>query len=308
MWTIRNRKHSKRAMYDGDKSPALLAVLYMEGELDAGLPLVRRTPLCAIPAGTDIEAAVKRLGVTAAQCLMLAATDVAVSAAGRLHMAVAGYVNPGLPGQRYYGVQMLIEGFDEVDDEFLLRIFQRHHHIPWTIAETARCVVREFAMEDLDALVQLYEEPGIAYRIAEDGGRLPGYVEPLYPYEEERRYQENYIRHMYRYYGYGMWLVIDKESGRLIGRAGLENRAYPEGVLVELGYLIHPAWQRRHIATEVCSAVIAYAKRQRLCGQLNLLTDADNAASIALAERLGFSYAGDTDISGSITRRYRLWL
>lgn len=219
-----------------------------------------------------------------------------------------GVVNPALPGQRYYGVEMLIEGFDEVDDVFLLRIFQRHHWIPWTIAETARCTVREFTMEDFDELVRLYEEPGITYRIGEDGERLPGYIEPLYPEEEERAYQENYIRHMYRYYGYGMWLVIDRQSGHLIGRAGLENREYPEGVRTELGYLIHPAWQRRHIATEVCTEILAYAKNILHCEELNLLTEAENTASTALARRLGFEYIGDTDISGNVTRRYRLFL
>lgn len=264
--------------------------------------------LCEVSNAAEIGTELKRRGLKSSECLMLAATDTAIRAAKRLGMAVAGFVNPAFPGQRYCGVEMLIEGFDEVDDEFLLRIFQRHHWIPWTIAETARCVIREFAMEDFDELVRLYEAPGITYRTAEDGRRLPGYIEPLYPEAEERAYQENYIRHMYRYYGYGMWLVIDKESGCLIGRAGLENREYPEGMQVELGYLIHPAWQRRQIATEVCTAIVHYAANSLGCGELNLLTDADNTASAALAEKLGFVYIGDTDISGNTTRRYRLSL
>lgn len=39
---------------------------------------------------------------------------------------------------------------------------------------------------------------------------------------------------MYGYYGYGMWLVFDKASGELIGRAGLEHREFPDAVELEL--------------------------------------------------------------------------
>lgn len=295
-------------MYNESESLPLKAILYVANELHTELPKIRRAKVLAVRSVGDMEQAVQECGLRADNCLLLAATDAAIREAKRLSMAVAGYRNPKLNGQTYYGTEMLIEGFEEVDEAFLLRIFQRYHHIPWRIAETARCVIREFDMADLDELIRLYDEPGITYRIAEDGRRLPGYIEPLYPIEEERAYQENYIRHMYRYFGYGMWLVIEKESGRLIGRAGLENRNYPEGMEQELGYLIHPSWQGRGLATEVCLAVIAYAGLHLECKKLNLLTEADNTASVNLAEKLGFVYIGDTDISGSVTRRYELYL
>lgn len=295
-------------MYGESDSPALRAIVYIEGECCPPFPSVKKTALCAVSGPDALGRTLGERGLSAGECLLIAATDAAVRAARQLDMAVAGYVNPALPGQRYYGVEMLIEGFDEVDDAFLLRVFERHHHIPWTIARTKRCVLREFSMADFDALTALYDVPGLAFFLDEDGTRRPGFIEPLYPREEERAYQENYIRHMYRYYGYGMWLVLDRKSGALIGRAGLENRNYPEGVQLELGYLIHPAWQRRGIATEVCTAIIDYARSALMCGQLNLLTDADNLASIALAEKLGFRYVEDTDVSGSRTRRYRMYL
>lgn len=295
-------------MYDESESLQLQAILYIEGELHTALPEIRQAKVLAVEAAGDIEQTMRECGLLPDHCLVLAATDAAIRAAKRLSMAVAGYVNPGLDKQTYYGVEMLIEGFDEVDEAFLQHIFNRHHHIPCRIAETVRCVIREFDLADLDELIELYDQPGITYRLAADGSRLPGYIEPLYPPEEERVYQENYIRHMYRYFGYGMWLVIEKESGRLIGRIGLENRNYPEGMEQELGYLIHPSWQRRGFAAEVCLAVIDYAKKHLECKKLNLLTEADNLASLALAERLGFVYVGDTDISGSRTRRYELFL
>ena len=70
-------------------------------------------------------------------------------------------------------------------------------------------MVKEFSMDYLDALFELYEGEG-----------MTEYIEPLYPYEQEKEYQQAYIRHMYGFYGYGMWIVCDKNPGALIGRAG----------------------------------------------------------------------------------------
>lgn len=67
---------------------------------------------------------------------------------------------------------------------------------------------------------------------------------------------------MYGYYGYGMWLVFDKASGELIGRAGLEHREFPDAVELELGYLIDPDRQGQGLATEVCQAILAFAREE----------------------------------------------
>lgn len=238
------------------------------------------------------------------EVLVIAATDETIRAARSVGLAVAAYDNPLFPQQTYEGVQMVIEGFEEVDAVFLERVFNRCHGIPWEIARTRRCVIREFTMEDMNALMDLYDQPGITYRFDEEGRRIAGFVEPLYPEEQEREYQEAYISNMYGYYGYGMWMVLDKETGNMIGRAGLEHREYESGVELEIGYLIHPKWQNRGIATEVCSAIIDYARKNLDFSRLNALTDADNAASIALLQKLGFTYLENTDVTGTGLRRY----
>ena len=109
---------------------------------------------------------------------------------------------------------------------------------------------------------------------------------------------------MYGYYGYGMWLVFDRATGTLIGRAGLEHRDFDEQSELEMGYVIAPAWQGQGIATEVCNAIIKFAREELDFPRLNALTDAKNAASIALLEKLGFVYTEDSDAAGSRMRRY----
>lgn len=92
------------------------------------------------------------------------------------------------------------------------------------------------------------------------GTAAAGYIEPLFAREDEAEYQQAYITHMYGYYGYGMWLVFDRATGTLIGRAGLEHRDFDEQTELEMGYVIAPAWQGQGIATEICSAIIKICK------------------------------------------------
>lgn len=151
------------------------------------------------------------------ECLLVAATDHTIICARKWNLAVVGYLNPDITGQSLKGVDFLVEGFEEIDDAYLTRIWQRHHGIPWTIFATERCMVRELCLDDMKALFELYAQPG-----------MTEYMEELYPWEEELEYERAYIENMYRLYEYGMWLVFDKVTGELIGRAGLEHRPYPE--------------------------------------------------------------------------------
>ena len=173
---------------------------------------------------------------------------------------------------------MIAEGFEEVDAVFFQRIYQRHYHIPWTILETKRCIVRELALSDLPELFAMY---------AEDG--MTDYLDPLYDYKEEFEYQKAYIENMYGFYGYGMWLVFEKETGVLIGRVGIEHREETDGVL-ELGYAIRTGWQRQGYAFEVCQAVLSYAKEELQMEEIHCFIQKENQKSIKLAEKLGFHY------------------
>lgn len=187
---------------------------------------------------------------------------------------------------------MYAEGFEEVGWNFLQRVYERHHHLPWTILTTERCVVREFSMEYLDALFELYAGEG-----------MTDYIEPLYPYEEEREYQKAYIENMYRFYGYGMWIVCEKETGRLIGRAGIEHREELGGEL-ELGYAIGVPWQRKGYATEVCTAILTYVRDELEFPSVCCLIEEGNTVSEHLAEKLGLGWRGTMELGGKQMRRY----
>ncbi|MBR5565573.1 MAG: GNAT family N-acetyltransferase [Roseburia sp.] len=178
--------------------------------------------------------------------------------------------------QEFPQVDIIVEGFEEVDYDFFEKIYQRHHNLPWTILETEHLIVRELMLSDIDALFELYSYEG-----------MTDYMEGLYPYEEEYEYQKAYIENMYRFFGYGMWLVFEKETGRLVGRAGVEHREELEGEL-ELGYAIGTPWQGKGYATEVCKGILVYVREELGFEEICSLVEYKNTASVHLLEKLGF--------------------
>ena len=227
------------------------------------------------------------------EALLIAATDEMIALGKELGIATIAYAKPEFPNQSYRGVDMIVEGFEEVDADFLEKMYQRHHGIPWTILETERCVVRELSLDDLDGLFELYADEG-----------MDAYTESLYPYEEEKEFQRAYIENMYRYFGYGMWLVFEKETNILIGRAGLEHREYNEVTELELGYLIGRKYQGKGYATEVCKAILAYAKEHAGFERINTLIQDENEVSIALSKKLGFEQKESYEVDGKIMHRF----
>lgn len=189
---------------------------------------------------------------------------------------------------------MVVEGFEEVDMIFLQRVYERYFNIPWTILETKRCIVRELELSDMDDLFSMYAEPG-----------MTDYVEGLYEYEEELEYQKAYIENMYRFYGYGMWLVFEKKTGTLIGRAGVEHREELNGEM-ELGYAIRTSFQHQGYAYEVCQAIVQYAGEELQAHLLHCLIEKGNVISEKLAVKLGFSYHGDREIGGILMSDYQI--
>ena len=225
--------------------------------------------------------------------LLVATTDETIALGKALGIATVAYANSDFPNQSYGGVEMIVEGFEEVDADFFEKVYQRWHHLPWIILETRRCVVRELSLEDMEALFELYEDEEMAR-----------YTEGLYPYEEEMEYQRAYINNMYRYFGYGMWLVFSKETGKVIGRAGLEHREYYEQTELELGYLIGKKYQGQGYATEICKAILEYAKENTGFERINSLIEEGNESSIKLIQKLNFEYIEDYDLDGKKVHRF----
>ena len=158
--------------------------------------------------------------------------------------------------------------------EGLLKLFLG---LPFNILETQRCLVRETTLKDVDDFYILYKDKEITE-----------YMEPLFEdRDEEIEYTKSYIKNIYEFYGFGMWTIVEKKSGKVIGRAGV---SYREGfALAELGFMIGKEYQRKGFAYEVCKAICNYMYENYDMEELQILIEPQNTPSILLAKKLGAS-------------------
>lgn len=210
--------------------------------------------------------------------LFLADSALLFQKLSRQGLCCVGYLHDGNRDVQLEKAPYLIEQPQEVDFDSYEKIWQRLSHLPWTIAVTERLVIREMVAEDLEDLYLLYEDPE-ARKFLEP---------PSADREKEAAILASYIEKVYPFYGCGMWAVCDREDGRMIGRVGFEPYR-GAGEAVDFGYLIRRDLRGRGLALEACRAALAFAGESLGMTRIGLHTDSRNLASLALAERLGFS-------------------
>lgn len=214
-------------------------------------------------------------------------------------LPVVGCLHPGNRGVSFGGIKYVLELCEESTEEesagladYLIRVWQRYVGQPWQIVETERCAVRETVPEDLEYFYEIYSEPSVAL-----------YMEDLDadPQQEQAKLQA-YREQMYGFYEFGMWTVVLKETGRVIGRVGfsLETEGDGIGAIVLqgapwLGYVIGKPWQGKGLALEVCKAILAYARDALEMDLAAARVQAENTRSIRLLKKLGFQVASTED-------------
>lgn len=112
--------------------------------------------------------------------------------------------------------------------------------------ETQRLILREFTMGDFDAL----------YEILSDGETMKHYPKPFD--EEKVRYWIQWNLENYQVFGFGLWAVVLKESGEVIGDCGITMQTINGKIKPEIGYHIHKAHQGRGYATEAAARCMKF--------------------------------------------------
>ena len=202
------------------------------------------------------------------ELLCLVETDAEEKAALEQGFFCIGYLNPELPGQKLSGCRILLEGFEEIDRGFLEQVHTRALGLPVRIAETRRLILREMTLSDLPELNRICRENGLPETGEEEAGA--------------------YIRYMYGLYQCGMWVVLEKESGRIIGRAGFGIADYLPEAELDLGYLIDTPYRRQGYGEEACRAVLDYGRDWLELQRISAYVEEENQVSVHLLEKLGF--------------------
>lgn len=142
------------------------------------------------------------------------------------------------------------------------------------VLETVRLFLRPMLAMDVDDLLLIFTDPKV---MASFGGEL-------FSREQMERWLQRNLSHQTEF-GYGLFAVILKENGKLIGDCGLEQME-DQGA-AELGYDFCSDYWMQGYATEAAIAVRDYAFCILQLPQLISLIRVGNLASKRVAEKVG---------------------
>ncbi len=227
------------------------------------------------------------------------------------------------------GAALVLEGFEEVDAEYLEQWMRRAKGMPAMIARTNRLTIREIADEDIPELERIGRECGEAEAQDEPNERIldtgKNICEEKKLHVRGNRFTKEYLysyrRTAYRLQGFGLWSVLYRD--RVIGCCGFEpwddeaavgiftergekiilyhlnigtyrdtfrenTEEHRERNILEMQYMLAPAYHRQGFGTEMCRAALAYARERLDVDEVRLRIRESNLASRALAKELGF--------------------
>ncbi|WP_020008003.1 GNAT family N-acetyltransferase [Salinicoccus albus] len=159
--------------------------------------------------------------------------------------------------------------------------------------ETKRLILRERRIDDLDDCMEMDRDPEVVKHLPENRDLV----------HDEEKHKAFIMDKMTTVFpeGLGYWTIESKEHENAFVGWILLIPVGTVGPEIEMGWrLKRKFWGNGH-ASEAAQAVLEYALYELKLSAVIAEIVADNHASIALAEKLGFESAGDSP-SGIYTR------
>ena len=149
--------------------------------------------------------------------------------------------------------------------------------------ETQRLILREMTEEDFDAL----------YAILSDAETMQHYPSPF-----SREKVKDWItrnQHRYKTDGFGLWTVVLKETGEVIGDCGVTMQNIRGQLLPEIGYHVHKAHRRRGYASEAAKRCMEFVFRETDFPAVYSYMKYTNAPSYGVAVKNGMRFIEEYD-------------
>lgn len=164
--------------------------------------------------------------------------------------------------------------------------------MPIPTLETARLRLRPHRPDDFEAYAAMWRDPRVV--------RFIGGV----PFSREQSWAR-FVRQagMWQLMGFGFLALEDRQTGRFVGEAGFHEvrrdmRPSIEGTL-ETGWGLVGEAQGRGLAEEAVRAMIAWGEASIGGRLMTCIIEPGNAASLRVAEKVGFRPAGSGDYGGT---------
>jgi ribosomal-protein-alanine N-acetyltransferase len=163
------------------------------------------------------------------------------------------------------------------------------------VTATERFELRLLVPEDAEPLHRLYGDPEAMRYVGADGrARTP---------EQTAAGVGRLIGHQQQH-GFSLWAVTERETGEVVGVAGLVLEDF-EGPEVEVVYeLQRDAWGRG-IATEAARACLDVAFGQLGLRRVIALAYPENAPSVRVMQKIGMAPDGEVETYGRRMVRYQ---
>jgi RimJ/RimL family protein N-acetyltransferase len=155
-----------------------------------------------------------------------------------------------------------------------------------TVLDTERLYLRELQHTDLEDLAQILGDP--------ETMRFYPHPKSL----DETLAWIEWSRRSYAEHGFGLWTVVLKGDGNLVGDCGLTLQDVDGEMFVEVGYHLNKRHWHRGLATEAAMACRDHAFNAVGVDRLIALIRPENEPSRRVAERLGMSVWRQTERSG----------
>ena len=145
------------------------------------------------------------------------------------------------------------------------------------ILETERLLLREFVPGDVDALAAVLSDPETMryYPAVLDRDGVAAWIE-----RNRRRYTDA---------GHGLWAMVSKSSGEVIGDCGLTRQTVEEVDEIEIGYHVRRNLWGRGYASEAAGACRDYGFERLGAERLISLIRPENVPSRRVAEKVGLT-------------------
>ncbi|MEJ7622714.1 MAG: GNAT family N-acetyltransferase [Pyrinomonadaceae bacterium] len=162
-----------------------------------------------------------------------------------------------------------------------------------TILETERLVIREVTIDDAAFILELLNTPKFLKYIGDRGVRdLDG----------ARVYISDRYLASYRDNGYGLYGVVEKAGGTLIGACGFVRRETLSAP--DMGFSFLPEYEGQGYGFESANAVMKYGRRTFGFTTVLAITSLDNDASGRLLSKLGFTLDREIEIGGDTLKLF----
>ena len=143
------------------------------------------------------------------------------------------------------------------------------------ILETERLFLREMEQTDFKDLAEMLQNPKVMYAYEHDFS------------DEDVQVWLDRQRNRYKKYGFGLWAMILKSTGCMIGQAGLTMQKYRGSEVLEIGYLLKQDYWHCGYAREAARGCKKYAFEKLNKEKVHSIIKSDNWASMKVAESIG---------------------